>query len=345
MPRSRIFSLSFHLSVYLIILVMAMFVPSVVLNSGHEVPLIGMGTAPTAPTLPPKDELISIFVDAIEAGYRHFDTAASYGSEEALGGAVAEALQRGLIKNREEVFITSKLWYTETQHDLVLPALKRTLARLRMDYLDLYLIHWPVTMKNGSEEEIKLVNEDVIPFDMKGTWEAMEECYKLGLAKSIGVCNFSCTKLSQLLHHATVPPANNQVEMHVTWRQDKMLEFCREKGIQVSAWSPLGANGIPFWGNHAVMQNPVLKDIAIHKQKSIAQVALRWVYEQGVSVLVKSFNKDRMKENLQILDWELNNEEIARIQEIPQCRGFKGDAFVHPNGPYKSVDEFWDGEI
>ncbi|XP_060215292.1 protein REDOX 2-like [Lycium barbarum] len=321
-------------------------VPRFVLNSGHEMPLIGMGTAPTEPTLPPKDQLISIFVDAIETGYRHFDTAAAYGSEEALGGAVAEALQHGLIKSREEVFITSKLWCTDTHPDLVLPALKNTLAKLGMDYLDLYLIHWPARMKkNDSEEEIKIVGKDVLPFDMKGTWETMEECYKLGLAKSIGVCNFSCTKLSQLLHHATIPPVVNQVEMHVAWRQEKMLEFCREKGILVSAWSPLGANGIAFWGNHAVMQNPVLKDIAIHKQKSIAQVALRWVYEQGVSILVKSFNKDRMKENLQILDWELSNEEIARIQEIPQCRGFKAEVFVHPDGPYKSIEEFWDGEL
>ncbi|KAG5604028.1 hypothetical protein H5410_025520 [Solanum commersonii] len=305
----------------------------------------GMGTAPTAPTLPPIDQLVSIFIDAIEAGYRHFDTAAAYGSEEALGRAVAEAIQRRLIESREDVFITSKLWCTETHHGLVLPALKRSLARLGMDYLDLYHIHWPVRMKNGSDQGVKFVNEDVIPFDMKGTWEAIEECHKLGLAKSIGVCNFSCTKLSQLLSHATIPPAVNQVEMHVAWRQEKMLAFCKEKGIHVSAWSPLGANGIPFWGNHAVMQNSVLKDIAFHRQKSIPQVALRWVYEQGVSVLVKSFNKDRMRENLQILDWELSNEENAKIQEIPQCRGFKGELLVHPDGPYKSPDEFWDGEL
>ncbi|XP_049356852.1 protein REDOX 2-like [Solanum verrucosum] len=324
---------------------MAMLVPTVMLNSGHEMPLIGMGTAPTAPTLPPIDQLVSIFIDAIEAGYRHFDTAAVYGSEEALGRAMAEAIQRGLIKSREDVFITSKLWCTETHHDLVLPALKRSLARLGMDYLDLYHIHWPARLKNTHDQDLKVVNEDVIPFDIRGTWEAMEECYKLGLAKSIGVCNFSCTKLSQLLTHATIPPAVNQVEMHVAWRQEKMLAFCKEKGIHVSAWSPLGANGIPFWGNHAVMQNSVLKDIAFHRQKSIPQVALRWVYEQGVSVLVKSFNKDRMRENLQILDWELNNEENAKIQEIPQCRGFKGELFVHPDGPYKSPDEFWDGEL
>ncbi|CAN4110470.1 unnamed protein product [Withania somnifera] len=311
-----------------------MSVPSVKLNSGHSMPLIGMGTAPPY---------------AIEAGYRHFDTAALYGSEEALGRAVAEALHCGLIKSREQVFITSKLWCTETHRDLVLPALKRTLRRLGMDYLDLYLIHLPVTLKkknvHGDEhEDMRIEKEDIIPFDMRGTWEAMEECCRLGLAKSIGVSNFSCTKLSQILHYATIPPAVNQVEMHVAWRQEKMLEFCKEKRIHVSAWSPLGANGIPLWGNHAVMQSSVLKDISIHKQKSVAQVALRWVYEQGASVIVKSFNKDRMKENLQILDWELSSEEIAQIQEIPLCTGFKVDMLVHPNGPYKTVHQFWDGE-
>ncbi|XP_049398323.1 methylecgonone reductase-like [Solanum stenotomum] len=323
-----------------------MLVPNVNLNSGHEMPVIGMGTAPG---LPQHDELVSTLIDAIEIGYRHFDTAAVYGSEEALGQAVAEAIQCGLIKSREQVFITSKLWCTETHRDLVLPALKRTLGRLNMDYLDLYLIHLPVTLKkkvNSNDDEARIDKEDIIPFDMRGTWEGMEECCRLGLAKSIGVSNFTCTKLSQILHYATIPPAVNQVEMHVAWRQEKMLEYCKEKGIHVSAWSPLGANGITPWGTHSVMESPVLKDIAIHKHKSVAQVALRWVYEQGASAIVKSFNKDRMKENLQILDWELSNEEIAQIQEIPPCTGFKVDmVLVHPNGPYKSAHQFWDGEI
>ncbi|XP_059287351.1 protein REDOX 2-like [Lycium ferocissimum] len=323
-----------------------MLIPRVKLNSGHEMPLIGMGTAPA---LPPHDQLVSTLVDAIEAGYRHFDTAALYGSEEALGRAIVEALQRGLIKSREDAFITSKLWCTDAHPDLVLPALNRTLGTLGMDYLDLYLIHLPVRLKkkvnSDDYEDTRIEKEDVIPFDMIGTWQAMEECCRLGLAKSIGVSNFSCTKLSKLLHNATIPPAVNQVEMHVAWRQEKMLEFCKEKGIRVSAWSPLGANGISQWGNNAVMHSPVLKDIAIYKHKTVAQVALRWVYEQGASVIVKSFNKDRMKENLHILDWELSNEEVTRIQEIPPCTGFNVELiFVHPNGPFKSVDQFWDGE-
>ncbi|KAJ8537090.1 hypothetical protein K7X08_035491 [Anisodus acutangulus] len=172
----------------------------------------------------------------------------------------------------------------------------------------------------------------------------MEECSKLGLAKSIGVSNFSCTKLSQLLEIATIPPAVDQVELNVAWQQKKLLEYCKEKGVHVSAYSPLGANGAP-WGTHAVMRSPILNDIATAKQKTIPHVALRWVYEQGASAIAKSFNKERMKQNLEILDWELSSEDKFRIQDIPQRRGCNGEGFIHPNGPYKSLDELWDGEI
>ncbi|KAK4567464.1 hypothetical protein RGQ29_003307 [Quercus rubra] len=316
--------------------------PEVVLNSGQKMPLIGFGTV--AIPLPPSQTLVSVFIDAIEVGYRHFDTASMYGTEEPLGQALAQALQLGLIKSREEIFITSKLWCTDAHHDLVLPALNLTLKKLGLEYVDLYLIHFPVRLKQGTEVSTEHSKEDVMPFDIKGTWEAMEECYRLGLAKSVGVSNFGCKKLSQLLHHATIPPAVNQVEMNVSWQQEKLRHFCKEKGIQVSAWSPLGANGA-IWGTLAVMESPVLKEIAITKEKSVPQVALRWILEQGGCVIVKSFNKERMKENLQIFDWELCDDELEKIKKIPQCRAFKGEQFVHENGPYKSLEELWDGEV
>lgn len=172
-------------------------------------PLIGMGTA--ALSLPPSHHLSSILINAIKVGYRHFDTAASYGSEEPLGRAVAEAIERGLIKSRDEVFITSKLWCNCNHPDLVLPALNNTLGKLGMEYVDLYLVHFPLRIKKESATST-FAKEDILPsWDMKGTWEAMEECCRLGLAKSIGVSNFSCKKLSQLLQYATIPPAVNQV--------------------------------------------------------------------------------------------------------------------------------------
>ncbi|KAK3415004.1 hypothetical protein EUGRSUZ_H00577 [Eucalyptus grandis] len=311
-----------------------------VLSSGHRMPLIGFGTF--ASPLPPLDVLTSIFLEAIEVGYRHFDTAACYGSEEALGRAVAEALDRGLIESRSHIFITTKLWCTDTHPDLVLPALKKSLQKLGLKYVDLYLIHWPVRVKEGTEGfDYK---GKLLPFDMKGTWEAMEECFKLGLAKSIGVSNFGTKKLSDLLLHATIPPAVNQVEMNVAWQQEKLREYCRDKGIQVSAWFPLGANGAA-WGTLAVVESHVLKEIAIARGKTVAQVALKWIYEQGASAIIKSFNKERMKENLQILDWGLSQEDLGKIKlQIPQRRGNPGGMFISEDGPYKSLDELWDGD-
>ncbi|XP_038687751.1 protein REDOX 2-like [Tripterygium wilfordii] len=316
-------------------------IPAVKLSSGHKMPLIGMGTA-TIP-IPPTDALASIFIDAIETGYRHFDTAAVYGSEEALGFAIKQALERGLIKSREEMFITSKLGYTDAHPDLVLPGLQRTLEKLGLDYVDLYLIHWPARLKQGSPR-FNFPKENILPFDVTGTWKAMEDCSKLGLAKSIGVSNYGHKKLAQTLQHATVSPAVNQVEMNVAWQQQKLLRFCKENGIHLSAWSPLSANGGP-WGSLAVMESPILKEIAAAKHKTVAQIALRWIYDQEASVIVRSFNKQRMKENLQILDFELSQDELEKIKQIPQQRTVLGERWIHENGPYKSLEELWDGDV
>eukprot|EP00262_Sarcandra_glabra_P014595 TRINITY_DN4294_c0_g1_i4.p1 TRINITY_DN4294_c0_g1~~TRINITY_DN4294_c0_g1_i4.p1 ORF type:complete len:321 (-),score=48.80 TRINITY_DN4294_c0_g1_i4:225-1187(-) len=317
-------------------------IPEASLSSGcRSMPLIGMGTA--AYPFKATNSMKSAILHAIELGYRHFDTAAIYQSEQSLGEAIAEALHVGIIKSRKELFITSKLWCSDGHRDLVVPAIQKTLRNLQLEYLDLYLIHFPVSMKPGMHE-VPFVKEDILPMDFKSVWEAMEDCQRLGLTKSIGVSNFSCKKLADLLAVATIPPAVNQVEMNPLWQQRKLREFCREKGIHVSGYSPLGGQGA-IWGTKAVMECVVLKEIAEAKGKTLAQVALRWAYEQGVSVLVKSFNKERMKENLEIWDWALSDEEKEKISQIPQCKGFPGDGFVSVNGPYKSTVDLWDGEI
>ncbi|KAL7098291.1 hypothetical protein ACP275_09G007500 [Erythranthe tilingii] len=317
-------------------------VPEIILNSGHKMPAIGLGTV--AHPMPPPDHLASILVDAIAASYRHFDTAAMYGSEEAVGKAVAAAARSGLIKNRDEIFVTSKLCIRDTERDLVLPALKKTLRELGLEYVDMYLIHWPIRIKQSANPYNVIGGEEMLHFDMKQVWEAMEECSKLGLAKSIGVSNFSSSKLSKLLDFAIIPPAVNQVEMNVAWQQEKMLEFCKEKKIHVCGWSPLGANGA-LWGTLAVMDSPILRQIAAARNKTVAQVALRWIYEQGASPIVKSFSKERMKQNLEIFDWELTDEETCKIRMIPQAKGLTGEMFVFPEGQYKSLEQLWDGEI
>ncbi|KAJ6824431.1 methylecgonone reductase-like [Iris pallida] len=311
----------------------------VTLSSGRAMPVLGMGTAGTS--IP--SDLASTLVDAIEAGYRHFDTASAYRTEQALGRAIAEAIERGLVASRDELFVTSKLWCSDADPQRVLPALQKSLKNLGLDYLDLYLVHWPVRTK-PAEMRNDFTKEDVLPFDMKSTWEAMEQCCRLGLAKSIGVSNFSSKKLSQLLEHAAIPPAVNQVEMNTCWDQRRLRKLCKEKGIHVTAWSPLGANGT-WWGSPSVMQSPVLKDIATTKGKTVAQIALRWLYEQGVSMVVKSYNKERMKENLKIFDYELDEDELKMIHNIPQKKGYSGERFVSEDGPYKTVGELWDGEI
>ncbi|KAJ3677062.1 hypothetical protein LUZ60_002786 [Juncus effusus] len=317
-------------------------IPWTTLNSGQKMPVLGFGTATM--NLPDQDGLVPILLDAIRLGYRNFDTAAIYGTEKHLGLAIKEALRLGIVKSRDELFITSKLWNTDSHPELVLPALRKSLSNLGIEYLDLYLIHWPMSMK-PQEASMQIKAEDILPIDIEGVWKAMEDCQKLGLTRSIGVSNFSCKKLSDLLSHSTIPPAVNQVEMNISWNQQKLRDFCdKNSGIKIEAWSPLGASG-EVWGSNQVMQNSTLKQIALSKGKTIAQVALRWLYEQNVIIVVKSFNKQRMEENLQIFDWELTQEESDMIAKTPQHKGYDGFNFISPTGTFKSAEELWDGEI
>ncbi|TYJ45187.1 hypothetical protein E1A91_A02G038600v1 [Gossypium mustelinum] len=229
----------------------------------------------------------------------------------------------------------------DTLKETIIEAFK--LGNLKLEYVDLYLIHWPLSLKPG-KPEFPFKKEDMVPMDIKSVWEAMEECNDIGLTKSIGVSNFSCKKLENLLSSARIPPAVNQVEMSPMWQQKKLRKFCEEKGIVVEAYSPLGARGTA-WGTNQVMECDVLKEIAQAKGKSVAQVCLRWAYEQGVCVIVKSFNKERMKQNLDIFDWRLSDDELLKISQLPQCKGYPALDFVSDDGPFKSLQEFWDGEI
>ncbi|KAK7304784.1 hypothetical protein VNO77_42672 [Canavalia gladiata] len=310
-------------------------IPHVVLQSSHNnanFGVIGLGTA----SLPPSNDATKeAVIEAIKLGYRHFDTASIYGSEKGLGEAIAEALQLGLIASRDELFITSKLWCSDNHPHLVLPALKKTLETLKLEYLDLYLIHWPIAVKTG-EWEIPYPEEALTSFDLKGVWTSMEEAQKLGLTKFIGVSNFSRKKLEDLLSFATVPPSVNQVEVNPVWQQKKLREYCQEKGIIITAYSPLGALGSP-WGSNNVIDNESLKEIAQAHGKTVAQVSLRWLYEQGITIAVKSYNKDRMKQNLEIFDWSLTKDDLEKIGHIKQH-------LLHENGPAKFIPDLWDGE-
>ncbi|XP_038705171.1 non-functional NADPH-dependent codeinone reductase 2-like [Tripterygium wilfordii] len=319
-------------------------VPQVLLSSsgGHKMPLLGLGTATFPPVGPQATK--SAILQAIELGYRHFDTASFYLTEQPIGEAIAEALSCGLIKSRDDLFITSKLWCNDGHPELVLPALKKSLENLKLEYLDLYLIHWPVSTKPGGSAKDRVRNREFLPMDYTSVWKAMEECQTFGLTKSIGVSNFSCTKLGYILATARIPPAVNEVEFKPLWQQKKLMEFCKANGVILTAYSVLGSTGT-MWGNNRVMEDRVLNQIAEARGKSVAQVSLRWAYEQGVCALVKSFNKERMKENLNIFNWALTTEEAKKISEIEQVRGYLGEQFISIDGPFKTVEELWDGEV
>ncbi|CAK9140253.1 unnamed protein product [Ilex paraguariensis] len=290
-------------------------------------PVIGMGTSAYPP--PDPETAKSAILESIRAGYRHFDTAFAYGSEKPLGEAIAEALSLGLIKSRDELFITTKLWSSFAERDKVVPVCKLSLQNLQLDYVDMYLIHWPLRLSEMMRGA-PVPKEIIHPLDIKSVWEAMEECQKLGLTKAIGVSNFSCKKLEELLSIAKIPPAINQVEMNPLWQQKKLREFCKGKGIHITAFSPLGANGTR-WGDNRIVECDVLEEIAKAKGKTAAQVSLRWVIEQGVSLVTKSYNKERMRQNLQIFDWSLTEEESDKISQLPQR---KGVTFVSVLGPH-----------
>ncbi|KAI3696164.1 hypothetical protein L1987_79174 [Smallanthus sonchifolius] len=185
-----------------------------------------------------------------------------------------------------------------------------------LEYVDLYLIHWP--FKFQEEFKFPIPHECIAPIDIKAVWEGMEECQNLGLTKSIGVSNFSSKRIKQILSFAKIPPAVNQVEMNPLWQQKTLNKLCKENDILVTAYSPLGAVGNSGWGHNRVMECDVLHKIAKSKGKTVAQISLRWLYEQGVSIAVKSFNTERMKQNLDIFDWSLTEEELNKIDQIPQ---------------------------
>ncbi|GLJ35306.1 hypothetical protein SUGI_0710230 [Cryptomeria japonica] len=322
-------------------------VVSIRLNNGAKMPMIGFGLAADnimmAQGSAPVDHIKASVLKAIEAGYRAFDTANAYFTEGILGESLEEAFEMGLV-SREEVFISSKLWCTHCYPEDVIPALRKSLKALKLDYLDLYLIHWPLALKKGALFP-HVTPDDVIAIDIHGVWRAMEHCVKLGLTRAIGVCNFSCKKIKDILAFAKFPPAVNQVEMHPVWQQEKMREYCKSVNIHVSAWSPLGGPG-NSWGSSNTLDNPQIKEIATKHGKSPAQVALRWGIENGASVITRSFNPVRISHNFQVFDWKLDEQDHKRISSLTQHQtDLVRILYVNPiNGPFKTVEEFWDGE-
>jgi 2,5-diketo-D-gluconate reductase A len=254
----------------------------VTLNNGIEMPILGFGVFQIAD----QNECEQSVYDAIMAGYRLIDTAASYLNEEAVGRAIKRS---GVA--REELFITTKLWVQDTGYDRTKKAFERSLERLQLDYLDLYLIHQPYG-------------------DVFGSWRAMEELYREGKVRAIGVSNFHEDRLIDLIINSEVVPAVNQVETHPFNQQIENAKFMKENNVQIESWAPFAE------GKNNLFQNEVLVSIAEKYNKSVAQVVLRWLTQREVVVIPKSVRKERIVENFNIFDFELSQQDMESIATL-----------------------------
>ena len=299
------------------------------LNSGDPMPSIGLGCWKI-----PKNQCSDVVYQAIKTGYRCIDEASDYGNEVECGAGIKQALSEGLVK-REDLWITSKLWNTYHRKEHVKAACLRSLKDLGLEYLDLYLIHFPISQKYVPfetryppewlyDDVCKKIIEDPVP--IRETWEAMEELVQQGLVRNIGVCNFGVSLLRDVLSYAKIKPAVLQVELHPYNTQDKLVRFCREKGIAVTGFSPLGASSYFEMGvskkEEIILERDDLKKIAEKHGKSTAQIILRWGVQRGTSLVVKSSKKERLKENLEVFGFELSQEEMKQIGEMNLGRRF-----------------------
>ncbi|XP_043289227.1 aldo-keto reductase family 1 member A1-like [Venturia canescens] len=282
--------------------------------NGNKVPSLGLGTYNSK-----SGEVEQAVKDAINVGYRHIDCSPAYGNEREIGGALVGIFERGVVE-RSDIFITSKLWNTKHRPELVEPALMGTLKDLALDYLDLYLMHWPFAFKESEEvyPADKSGEIETSDIDYVDTWKAMESLVDKGLVKNIGISNFNSKQIDRLLANCRIKPVTNQVECHPYLAQIGLSEFCASRGITITAFSPLSSPYKPRTHpeDALLLEDRKIKSIASKYKKTPAQVVLRYQLERGHIVIPKSVSKNRVQENFDILDFKLSPEDVQQINSL-----------------------------
>jgi len=314
----------------------------ITLSTGKKMPIIGLGTWQSKP-----EEVKNAVLTAIDVGYRLIDTAFAYGNETVIGEALQEAFKAGKVK-REDMFITTKLHVQFLHKEDVVPALKKQLAMLKLDYVDLYLIHAPLPLKKVEGSFFPMENGFVVPdtVDHLDTWKGMEECFNAGMTKHIGISNFNSAMIERICQNCTVKPHNLQSECHAYWPQYKLHDLCKKHNISFTAYAPIGSPGranFSFGGEKREQPKSLMGEESVVKMskkynKTPAQILLRWLIQRNICVIPKSVTPQRIKENFDVFDFKLDDTDFKTLSSFPKEKLFASPIWKkHPM--YDPTDE------